>query len=185
MGMVPPPLSALWGKREKVQPKEEHPSTMHPEMQPTGEVLPPQGGDATVPVAIPIRRVPWSDLPVSPLTGLPYDPELIQEWPQGGHSNTALLRLMKGIEECISAKKDVLGFDFEHEYSILGEQIWKLYANYVARERGIVAFSGRDECGKTFAEKRQYVAHMLEAGLKESEFYTKPVEELAREVGLL
>lgn len=80
----------MFGHR-KAQPKEEHPSALHPEMQQVDAVTvavdeccaslerihrmlnPPQGGDAT----IPINRVPWSDLPISPLTGLPYDPELL------------------------------------------------------------------------------------------------------------
>ena len=74
----------FWSK--KAQPKEEPLWIDHPEMAPTEEVLPPQGGDATIPVdgrIIPsgygsyVQHVPWSDLPISPLTGLPYDPEII------------------------------------------------------------------------------------------------------------
>ena len=62
----------FWNKR--AQPKEEHPASQYPEMQPIDpRDDPPQGGDA----AIPLERVNWSDLPISELTGLPYDPELI------------------------------------------------------------------------------------------------------------
>lgn len=67
---------------------------MHPEMASTEpQDFPPQGGSV-------IAHVPWSDLPISSLTGLSYDPALIQQY--GGQSNHALLRLMKYIQECIN-----------------------------------------------------------------------------------
>lgn len=58
--------------RRKAQPKTEHPSRFE--------------GSTPVPEPEPLTHVPIESLPISPLTGLPYDPELIDYPKRGGRS---------------------------------------------------------------------------------------------------
>jgi hypothetical protein len=76
----------------KAQLKEEHPSTMYPEMQPVNpRDNPPQGGCATIPIDC--YTMADGSMVHFPIGRSGYVP------PAGGQSNKAVLVLIKRIEE--------------------------------------------------------------------------------------